>query len=52
MLEKTNLGNDCYKRFIEMEIKRQEEHILGLRGQLKMAEEQLRWLHAELSDES
>jgi hypothetical protein len=52
MLERTSLANDRYKTFIEREIQRQQESILGLRGQLRMAEQQLDWLEAELQEHS
>lgn len=52
MLEQTSLANERYKNFIEREIKRQQESIAGLRGQIRMAEDQLKWLEAELQEHS
>ena len=50
MLEKTSLGNDAYRHYLQIEIVKHQEAVNALRGQLKMAEDQLEWLQDELHD--
>jgi hypothetical protein len=50
MLEKTPMANECYKRFLHLELKRQEEVVLSLEANLRMARQNLEWLREEIEE--
>ena len=48
MLENTDLKQQQHRRYMEIALKKAENNLLGLQGQVKMTEDYIAWLKNEL----
>ena len=50
MLEGTDLKTQQYRQYLEVTLKQARDNLHGLRGQIKLAEDYVAWLEAEIEN--